>query len=149
MLLINQLRFQSTSPLAKQNKTTNSSISFGSLPLEDLAMRAIGLGAHYNYFNGSGSCSYIRMDAVKKLPDVITQLAKEGNEIIEPYGKLIDTLSKIATTSESNSYSLTKTWQAASDTIRIHMDAFYKPENERPDFLEKAVEYLEKNYLKK
>jgi len=38
-----------------------------SLPLEDTIMEVIGLGMEYNWYNGSGSCGYIRREAVRLL----------------------------------------------------------------------------------
>ena len=41
--------------------------------LEQTVMREIGLGANYRWFNGSGSCEYIRREAVDKLANVASK----------------------------------------------------------------------------
>lgn len=46
--------------------------------LEQAIMEKIELGNHYSWFNGSGSCTHIRQDAVRKLPDI----AKKYNLVI-------------------------------------------------------------------
>lgn len=40
------------------------------IELEETIMREIGLGNHYSWFNGSGSCGYIRRSAIERLPEV-------------------------------------------------------------------------------
>lgn len=46
------------------------------IPSEDVFMRYIGLGNHYNYFNGSGSCGYIRLLAVRRLQELLNNCSR-------------------------------------------------------------------------
>lgn len=91
-----------------------------SLPMEDEIMREIGLGNHYSWFNGSGSCGGIRKAAARRLPDA---LRAHG---IAPHMPLLRLLERVAEQEGQNGrdyqYVLTKTWQACSTVIRAHMD---------------------------
>lgn len=74
------------------------------MQLEETIMREIGLGNHYNWFNGSGSCRYIREEAAKKVGEKINAHAQEEPTAIAPaYQPLIETLQKIAS-AESGAY---------------------------------------------
>jgi hypothetical protein len=91
-----------------------------SLELEDEIMAAIGLGNHYNWFNGSGSCFGIRNAAIRRLPIAIRAAQKRGAKIARPPKELIKMLYEVSRRESSDS-SLTKTWQALSDAIRTCM----------------------------
>ena len=90
------------------------------LELESEIMAAIGLGQHYNWFNGSGSCYGIRNAAIRKLPSAIRAARRRGKKIVMPPKELLNMLEEVSRT-ESSDYSLTKTWQALSDAIRTCM----------------------------
>jgi hypothetical protein len=92
-----------------------------SLPLEDEIMAEIGLGQHFSWFNGSGSCLYIRQDAANKLGDVLRKYADAG-KVFEPDGAVLGAVRCVAMC-EKTDYLLTKTWQACATAIRAHMDA--------------------------
>lgn len=106
-----------------------------SLPTEDEIMREIGLGNHYSWFNGSGSCAGIRKAAVRKLPEVLRA------HDLTPHLQLVRVLERVAESEGQNGqdylYVLTKTWQACSTAIRAHMDG--DPAG--------AVSYVERTFL--
>jgi hypothetical protein len=89
--------------------------------LEQTVMRDIGLGNHYSWFNGSGSCEYIRRDAVNYLSDA----AKKHDLIISP--KWLAHCKKAIQVDGfgSGRYGLTNVWVACSYTIQ---DAIYRLE---------------------
>lgn len=94
-----------------------------SLPLEDTIMREIGLGNYPNWYNGSGSCSYIRKAAARQLAAAIQKHHDVGEPIMPPNQKLIDLVIEYALGADDSEYSLTRTWEIASDAIRAHMSA--------------------------
>ena len=117
------------------------------LELETEVMRDIGLDNHYNWFNGSGSCKWVRQEAARKLPDAIRSRSDNGEAIAEPDEKLCAILVKIAEISESSKYFLTNTWEAASDIIAEHMrQAEATPEVRREGY-ERLERYLNERYL--
>jgi hypothetical protein len=81
------------------------------LPLESKIMADIGLGMHYSWYNGSGSCRHIALGAAQKLPEV---LKAEGVKIDR---QLVRLLEKVA--DHETRYELTKTWVCASDVIQL------------------------------
>jgi hypothetical protein len=119
--------------------------------LESKIMMGIGLGNHYTWFNGSGSCEYIRKAAARKLPEVIRKYSLEKKdgvfEIAEPDERLCLLLLKVANLSDVSEYSLTRTWTAASDIIREHMCQANKTPLERKEAFDKMCNYLQENYL--
>jgi hypothetical protein len=118
-----------------------------SLLLEDTIMQEIGLGAHYNYFNGSGSCEYIRKKAARKLESTIQRHHDEGDEIAAPDLLLIDIVRQVATWGDNSRYSLTKTWQAASYVIAHHIHAFHSEPDAVGRMADELVEYIREAYL--
>lgn len=76
--------------------------------LEQKVMRQTGLGNHYSWFNGSGSCQYIRDEAIKRLPGA----AKEnGLDISSAWLAHLRTASQVDNVN-SGKYSLTNVWIA-------------------------------------
>jgi len=105
--------------------------------LEQTVMREIGLGNHYNWFNGSGSCQYIRRGAVDKLPTVAR---KHGLTIAPAWLKHCRTANQVDQVNGSQ-YSLTNTWVACSYAIQDAIyrseggeDAGFSPDNHRWQF---------------
>jgi pyrroloquinoline quinone (PQQ) biosynthesis protein C len=81
--------------------------------LEQTIMREIGLGNHYNWFNGSGSCAGIAREAV----DSLSRIAKQYNlaisvEWMEHCRKAV----RVDTC--SSNYTLTNTWITCSYAIQ-------------------------------
>lgn len=90
--------------------------------LEQTVMREIGLGNHYNWFNGSGSCEYIRRDAVNKLP----QAAQKHSLTISPKWLAHCKTANQVDQADGEQYTLTNTWIACSYAIQ---DAIYRQGN--------------------
>lgn len=90
------------------------------LELESEIMAQIGLGQHYTWFNGSGSCYGIRNKAIRLLPVRIRAAKRRGEKIAMPPKNLLDMLVEVSRR-EQGDYVLTKTWQALSDAIRTCM----------------------------
>ena len=81
--------------------------------LESKVMEEIGLGQNYRWFNGSGSCRYIRNNAIDKLVSV----AQQNGLTISP-----SWLSHCRTANQidnfgSSEYGLTNVWIACSYAI--------------------------------
>ena len=91
-------------------------------PLEQDVMKAIGLGAHYSWFNGSGSCDYIRRHAVEKLEDAAKA---SGLQISPEWLEVCKTATRVDQVNSKN-YGLTNTWIACSYAIQ---DAVYRSES--------------------
>ncbi len=117
------------------------------LELETEVMRDIGLGNHYNWFNGSGSCRGIRQEAAKKLPEAIKKRYEKGESIAEPDGQLCATLTQIAQSSDTGEYSLTKTWEAASYIIAEHIHQAKATPEKRKEAYASMLKYLQEHYL--
>lgn len=85
---------------------------------EQEIMRIIDIDNHYNYYNGSKSCGFIRRKAIKQLPVV---LEKKGLSLSEQWAKAI----KLAEMADSclDDSTLTNTWVACSYAIQ---DAIYR-----------------------
>jgi len=116
------------------------------MELEPKIMGDIGLAQHFNYFNGSGSCEYIRKQAADKLEGAILDAAASG-VIAAPNSKVIGVVKKVAQVGDDSQYSLTKTWQAASEAITAHIHAAgLKPAEQRKQ-LEDTPQYIEQQYL--
>lgn len=90
--------------------------------LEYRVMAKIGLGQNYRWFNGSGSCEYIRRSAVDNLPNALQELRNQGHKVAPTSQLLMDTVRRIANSYESSRYSLTNTWQALSYVISEHLE---------------------------
>ena len=89
------------------------------LPLEETIMNEIGLGAHYSWFNGSGSCEYICRDAVNKLS---ATLQKHGMTL-DPKWLALCREANLVDQVNSGQYGLTNTWIVCSYAIE---DAIYR-----------------------
>lgn len=90
------------------------------LELESEIMREIGLGNHYSWFNGSGSCRGFARAAASKIEPAIEKHHAAGEQIAAPVRALIVLVDDSLRINGSD-YSLTKTWQVASDVIRAHI----------------------------
>jgi hypothetical protein len=116
------------------------------MELEAKIMGEIGLAQHFNYFNGSGSCEYIRKDAANKLGEAISNNVASG-EIASPNARVIGAVKRVAQIGDDSQDSLTKTWQAASEAIAAHIHAAgLEPEAQRKQ-LEDAAQFIEQQYL--
>lgn len=112
------------------------------IELETTIMNEIGLGAHFNWFNGSGSCEHIRNEAAKRLTEVINRYA--GKEIAPANSELISIAKEVART-EGSRYTLTKTWEVCSYVIQAHI---YMAANENKMAIARQWESdLRKQYL--
>jgi hypothetical protein len=112
--------------------------------LEQKLMSEIGLGCHYGFYNGSGSCRGIREKAVRLLPEVIRQAHEEGKETALPDQRLID-LAVLATHCENHEeLDLTKTWQVCSTVLQIHCQLHFTPEAEREHFIGTMVKDIKR-----
>lgn len=117
--------------------------------LEQDIMREIGLGQHYNYFNSSGSCEYIRKRAARELPDVLRRYRADGKEVAPPNDKLCSLLERVAGSEESR-YTLTNTWCAASYVIQAHLYLYYaKSTKEKRKIIDNFSEEIIRSYLPK
>lgn len=92
------------------------------LPTETEIMREIGLGNHYTWFNGSGSCRGIRNAVADRLVSVLRERRAAGEDIAAVNPRLIALVRRAAMTDKGD-YVLTTTWQVASDVIRAHLEA--------------------------
>lgn len=84
------------------------------MQLESEIMSAIGLGNHYNWYNGSGSCAGIARAAARELPAALR--ARD----LEPDQQLVDLVAAVAA-NEPRDSTLTRTWQCAADVIQAHI----------------------------
>ena len=117
------------------------------LELETTIMEEIGLGNHFNWFNGSGSCPYIRKNAARRLPEAIQNHHVAGDLIAEPDQRLCNVVRQIAQEGDESEYSLTRTWKAASDVIAIHIhQAEATPEKRNVEYAW-VLKHLQENYL--
>ena len=117
------------------------------LQLEETIMREIGLGNNYRWFNGSGSCEYIRHDAASKIAGAIKTHHDNGEEIALPDASLIALVKQVSSHGDDSRYSLTNTWQAASYVIAHHIHIFgVDPSTARRQTGDLAG-YIKKNYL--
>jgi hypothetical protein len=116
------------------------------LELETDILLRVGLGRHFNWSNGSGSCGAVRRSAIDKLPVAIQEShTADPSAIAPPYAPLIEVYKDAAQVGDM--YTLTTAWQVASDVIRVHMDvAHLTDEAERIARMDKAVEWLRDHY---
>ena len=119
------------------------------LELETQIMEEIGLGNHYNWYNGSGSCRYIRNEATNKLFSVIQKHHDNGEEIALPKNNLINTVKHIAEIGDSDNYTLTKTYQVVSYVIAEHIHQAKTSDEERDEAYRNLNRYLKSNFLPK
>ena len=89
--------------------------------LEQTVMREIGLGNHYSWFNGSGSCEYIRRDAVQHL---LEKAATHGLTISPEWLKYCKIALQVDAIN-SGRWGLTNVWIVCSYAIQ---DAIYRKE---------------------
>lgn len=115
------------------------------MELESKIMGDIGLAQHFHYFNGSGSCEYIRKQAAEKLEGAIMDNA--SGEIASPNYQVIGVVKRVAQVGDDSQYSLTNTWQAASDAIAAHIHAASLEPAQRKQFFEETARDLEQQYL--
>lgn len=87
------------------------------LPEEQAVMAAIGLGQHYNWYNGSGSCREVRHHAAERLAGALSEAGYVVN------AALIELVKQVAYGGEESEYVLTKTWECASDVIQLSIHA--------------------------
>lgn len=118
------------------------------LELEQEIMDQIGLGANYQWFNGSGSCIYIRQEAAWMIGEKIQEAHDSGKPITQPNQKLVDILCQIAIHDAGDKYTLTYTWQAASAIIAEHIHNYSRTESDAREACDKLAEYLKKKYLR-
>ncbi|GEM_PF-2390563 len=116
------------------------------MELETKIMNDIGLGQHFNYFNGSGSCEHIRNKAAKNLEEAILNNTAVG-EIAPPNYNVINVVKKVARIGDESKYSLTNTWQAASEAIAAHIHAANLEPEQQKQLFEETIQYIEQNYL--
>jgi len=117
------------------------------LKLESEIMARIGLGNHYQWFNGSTSCAAYRNSAVAKLKKAIQAAHDDGKHICPPQDDLID-LARRARGLDQSDCTLTKTWQACSHVIaiHIHLHGLYKKRQQQGG--KKAFGEMKADYLK-
>jgi hypothetical protein len=115
------------------------------LELETKIMQEIGLGMHYRWFNGSGSCEYVRQDASRKLQGAIQKHRGAGEQIVPPDQGLMNLMQQSTRWDESR-YELTVAWQVASYVIAAHIHASHRPEGERFAFLRDQEREIRKLY---
>ena len=119
------------------------------LELETKIMEEIGLHSHYTWYNGSGSCRYIRTEAANKLFSTIQKHHDDGEEIASPKNNLINTVKYIAEIGDSDDFILTKTYQAASYVIAEHIHQAKTSDEERAEAYRNLNRYLKDNFLPK
>lgn len=103
-------------------------------------MAEIGLGNHYSWFNGSGSCRGIRIQASQRLPGVLRSHGMTANP------ELMQIVERVAYNDRCGQYELTETWQCCSEVIRAHMDR--EGGSTREQF-RATVEYIRERYSPK
>jgi len=89
--------------------------------LEEKVMREIGLGNHYGWFNGSGSCAHIARNAVDKLASAMKENGLSLSKKWEKHCRKANQVDQF----DGGNYSLTNTWIACSYAIE---DGIYRSE---------------------
>jgi hypothetical protein len=114
--------------------------------LESELMGKIGLGSHYNYWNGSPTSEWRRKESARLLAGVIQeQHDADPASIAPPEKRLIDLVVRTAEYGEEDAYVLTNTWQVASDVIRCHMSIVQA----EPESREKQIAWMLDYYGKR
>lgn len=108
------------------------------LELESEIMKKIGFGLQPNWYSGSGSCVIIRETAAARLPKVIKEYNAASQKIAPPQPALTELVERAAQTLDRSEFSLDKTWQIASDVIRIHMELAGIPKRKLAECVEQA-----------
>lgn len=111
-------------------------------------MADIGFAQHFHHFNGSGDCARIRKVAAEKLSEAIYKRATPG-VIASPNQKVVAAVKKVALHGDESNFTLTKTWQAASDAIAAHVSAASLPLETQTRYLDKIAAEIEEHYLPK
>jgi len=117
------------------------------LKLESKIMKEIGLGNHYSWYAGSGSCPWFACAAANGIAGVIQKYHDAGELISAPDEDLINLLIKVAEFGETSKNSLQNTWQAASDIISRHIRYSDSSEKERKKGYAELKDFIEENYL--
>ena len=117
------------------------------LPLEATIMEEIGLGNHYSYYNGSGSCQFIRKKAADKLQIIIKEYRLRGEIIGEADARLCAILKQIASNGDQSEFSLTNTWKAASYIVAEHIHQAKATPQKREVAYKNLALYLQQSYL--
>jgi len=117
------------------------------MELESKIMAEIGLGNHYSWFNGSGSCGYIREEAAAKLAEIIEKHHKAGDRIAPPDKVLVKLVKDVAERGDENDSTLTKTWVVASYIIAEHIHQAKSTDRDRQEAYDRVQAYIKKNYL--
>jgi hypothetical protein len=117
------------------------------MELESKIMAEIGLGNHYNWYNGSGSCGGIRRDAAEKLAEVIEKHHKAGDRIAPPDKVLVKLVKEVAGAGDEDESTLTKTWVVASYIIAEHIHQAKSTDRDRQEAYDRVQAYIKKNYL--
>lgn len=115
------------------------------MPLEETIMTEVGLGMHFNWFNGSGSCEYVRRHAVDLLTEAIQKHHDAGEQIAAPNAEMI-ALAREATRWDDSQYVLTKSWQVTTEVIATHIHGFYEPEEKRANWFREMTQNLRRCY---
>lgn len=89
------------------------------MPLESKVMEEIGLGQHYSWYNGSGSCQYTRDEAIRRLPEACTK----NGLTVSPAWITHCRRASLADQVDARNYGLTNVWVACSYAIS---DAIYR-----------------------
>lgn len=131
---------------APANLIAKPDLEMGVRDFEDRIMGEIGLGAEYSWFNGSGSCEYLRTNAVSKLPEALERARKEGIAVTPTNDLLLRTLRTIAQSFETSKYSLTNTWQALKYVIAEHFQTANLPLEEQERSMQSLNDYLIEYY---
>lgn len=119
------------------------------LPIEETIMKEIGFGTNYSWFNGSGSCQYIRQQAASRLSSAIQEEHdKDPQAIAAPNQGMIRLLTDVASRGDLSRYSLARTWQAASYIIAEHIHTAGASEVERNEAFKKLEVYIRREYFK-
>jgi hypothetical protein len=100
------------------------------LEIEEKIMDRIGLGMNYRWFNGSGSCEYIRDQAIDRLVNVMSEYE------LYPSKEWLDACKEasLADMIDGGKYTLTNTWVAISNTLRDASERKNNGTGFKPDY---------------
>lgn len=101
-------------------------------------MRAIGLGQHYNWHNGSGGCRHTRIAAARKLPAELRARGMTANP------DLMNLAEAVALRGEDSDYVLTRTWVVLSEIIQVHL---YRKHGTKPEQFREYVADLVQRHM--
>jgi hypothetical protein len=117
------------------------------LELEYVIMAEIGFGQNYSWYNGSGSCQFMRRDAANRIAPAIQKHHDAGEPIAQPDEGLVAILKRVAAIGDDSPYSLTKTWQAASYIIAEHIHQSGATEKDKAEAYGMLKQYIERTFL--